>query len=127
MIGETVFVSGLATFLTAPIAGRLTKVDPRFMLAAGFLSFAVGSWLMTYITSDWDFWELVWPQICRGVGLMAAIIPINNVALGTLPPDRLKNASGLYNLTRNLGGAVGLVGLTTHPQRPHRPASRAPA
>jgi MFS transporter, DHA2 family, multidrug resistance protein len=114
MIGETVFVSGLAMFLTAPIAGRLTtKVDPRFMLAAGFLSFAVGSWLMTYITSDWDFWELVWPQICRGVGLMAAIIPINNVALGTLPPDRLKNASGLYNLTRNLGGAVGLAGLTT--------------
>jgi DHA2 family multidrug resistance protein len=114
MIGETVFVSGLAMFLTAPAAGRLTtKVDPRFMLAAGFLSFAVGSWLMTYITSDWDFWELVWPQICRGVGLMAAIIPINNVALGTLPPDRLKNASGLYNLTRNLGGAVGLAGLTT--------------
>jgi MFS transporter, DHA2 family, multidrug resistance protein len=114
MIGETVFVSGLAMFLTAPIAGRLTtKVDPRFMLAARFLSFAVGGWLMTYITSDWDFWELVWPQICRGVGLMAAIIPINNVALGTLPPDRLKNASGLYNLTRNLGGAVGLAGLTT--------------
>jgi DHA2 family multidrug resistance protein len=69
MIGETVFVSGLAMFLTAPIAGRLTtKVDPRFMLAAGFLSFAVGCWLMTYITSDWDFWELVWPQIFRGAG-----------------------------------------------------------
>ena len=42
-----------------------------------------------------------------------AIIPINNVALGTLPPERLKNASGLYNLMRNLGGAVGLAGLTT--------------
>jgi MFS transporter, DHA2 family, multidrug resistance protein len=114
MIGETVFVSGLAMFLTAPIAGSLTtKVDPRFMLAAGFLSFAVGSWLMTNITSDWDFWELLWPQIFRGAGLMAAIIPINNVALGTLPPDRLKDASGLYNLTRNLGGAFGLAGLTT--------------
>jgi DHA2 family multidrug resistance protein len=63
MIGETVFVSGLAMFLTAPIAGRLTtKVDPRFMLAARFLSFAVGGWLMTYITSDWDFWELVHRQ-----------------------------------------------------------------
>ncbi len=44
---------------------------------------------------------------------MTAMIPINNVALGTLPPDRVKNASGLYNLTRNLGGAVGLAGLTT--------------
>ncbi len=114
MIGETVFVSGLAMFLTAPFAGRLVnKVDPRFMLAAGFLSFAIGAWWMTYITSDWDFWELMWPQIFRGVGLMMAIIPINNVALGTLPPDRLKNASGLYNLMRNLGGAVGLAGLTT--------------
>jgi DHA2 family multidrug resistance protein len=114
MIGETVFVSGLAMFLTAPIAGRLmTKVDPRFMLAVGFLSFALGSWWMTYLTSDWDFWELVWPQIFRGVGLMTAMIPINNVALGTLPPERVKNASGLFNLTRNLGGAVGLAGLTT--------------
>jgi DHA2 family multidrug resistance protein len=114
MIGETVYVSGLAMFLTAPIAGRLvTKIDARIMLAAGFVSFAIGSWWMTYITSDWDFWELVWPQIFRGVGLMMAIIPINNVALGTLPPEKLKNASGLYNLMRNLGGAFGLAGLTT--------------
>src|SRR6476660_8257085 len=44
---------------------------------------------------------------------MTAMIPINNVALGTLPPERVKNASGLFNLTRNLGGAVGLAGLTT--------------
>ena len=65
------FVSGLAMFLTAPIAGRLmTKVDPRFMLTAGFLCFAVGTWWMTYLTKDWDFWELFWPQIFRGVGLM---------------------------------------------------------
>jgi len=71
------------------------------------------SWWRTYLTSDWDFWELVWPQIFRGVGLMTAIISINNVALGTLPPERVKNASGLYNLTRNLGGAFGLAGLTT--------------
>jgi DHA2 family multidrug resistance protein len=101
-------------FLTAPIAGRLmTKVDPRYMLMAGFLSFAVGTWWMTYLTRDWDFWQLFWPQVFRGVGLMIAMIPINNIALGTLPPDRMKNASGLFNLTRNLGGAVGLAALTT--------------
>ena len=101
-------------FLTAPIAGRLmTKVDPRFMLIAGFLSFAAGTCWMTYLTKDWDFWELFWPQVFRGVGLMIAMIPINNIALGTLPPERVKNASGLFNLTRNLGGAVGLAALTT--------------
>lgn len=114
MIGETVFVSGVAMFLTAPIAGRLsTKLDPRFMLIAGFLFFALGTFWLTYLTKDWDFWELFWPQVFRGVGLMLAIVPINNIALGTLPPERLKNASGLYNLMRNLGGAVGLAALTT--------------
>ncbi len=114
MIGETMFVSGLAMFMTAPVAGRLmTRLDPRIMLITGFLCFAAGTWRMTYLTRDWDFWELFWPQIFRGVGLMMAMIPINNIALGTLPPERLKNASGLFNLTRNLGGAVGLAALTT--------------
>ena len=114
MIGETMFVSGVFMFLTAPIAGRLmTRVDPRYMLMAGFLSFAAGTYWMTYLTRDWDFWELFWPQVFRGVGLMISMIPINNIALGTLPPERVKNASGLFNLTRNLGGAVGLAALTT--------------
>jgi len=114
MIGETMFISGLAMFLTAPIAGRLVaKLDARIMLAFGFLLFAVGTWWMTYLTRDWDFWELLWPQIFRGVGMMFAIVPINNVALGTLPAERVKNASGLYNLMRNLGGAVGLAGINT--------------
>jgi DHA2 family multidrug resistance protein len=114
MIGETVFVSGIAMFLTAPIAGRLTgKIDPRFMLITGFAFFALGTWWLTYLTKDWDFWELFWPQVFRGIGLMLAIVPINNISLGTLPADRLKNAAGLYNLMRNLGGAVGLAALTT--------------
>ena len=114
MIGETVFVSGIAMFLTAPVAGRLTgKLDPRFMLITGFLFFALGTWWLTYLTKDWDFWELFWPQVFRGIGLMLAIVPINNISLGTLPADRLKNAAGLYNLMRNLGGAVGLAALTT--------------
>ena len=59
MIGETMFVSGLAMFLTAPIAGRLVgKVDPRLMLVAGFAFFAAGTWWMTSLTRDWDFCAL---------------------------------------------------------------------
>ncbi len=114
MIGETVFVSGLVMFITAPIAGRLSaKFDPRLMLMAGFLLFAAGTWQMSYLTKDWDFWELLWPQIFRGVGLMFAMIPVTNTSLGTLPPDRIKNASGLFNLMRNLGGAFGLALINT--------------
>ncbi|HEX4409912.1 MAG TPA: DHA2 family efflux MFS transporter permease subunit [Xanthobacteraceae bacterium] len=114
MIGETMFISGLVMFVCAPIAGQLNeRLDPRIILATGFVSFAIGTWQMTYLTSDWDFWELLWPQIFRGVGLMFAIIPVTNASLGTLPPERVKNASGLFNLMRNLGGAIGLAAINT--------------
>jgi MFS transporter, DHA2 family, multidrug resistance protein len=114
MIGETLFISGLAMFMTAPVAGFLSsRMDPRLMMMIGFLGFAGGTWTMTGLTADWDFHELLLPQILRGCSLMLCMVPINNVALGTLPPARLKNASGLYNLTRNLGGAVGLAVINT--------------
>ncbi len=114
MIGEALFVTGLTQFFTAPLAGKLMgKIDPRIMMVIGLFSLALSSYLMTGITRDWDFWELLVPQVLRGFGLMFAMIPVNNIALGALPPERLKNASGLFNLTRNLGGAVGLAVLNT--------------
>ena len=114
MIGEALFVSGLAMFIMAPITGMLSrKMDPRIMMMIGFLGFAAGTWRMTNLTADWDFYELLVPQILRGASLMLCMVPINNLALGTLSHDKLKNASGLFNLTRNLGGAVGLAVINT--------------
>jgi DHA2 family multidrug resistance protein len=81
----------------------------RLIIAIGLVIFALGSFQMTWITRDYDFYELLVPQILRGVGMMFAMVPTNTIALGTLAPDRVKNASGLFNLTRNLGGAVGLA------------------
>jgi DHA2 family multidrug resistance protein len=113
-IGETMFVSGAAMFLTAPIAGRLMSLlDPRVMMGIGFAGFGIGTWMVTGLTHDWDFWELFVPQILRGCSLMICMVPINNIALGMLPPSMIKNASGLFNLTRNLGGAVGLAVIGT--------------
>ncbi|CAA2138836.1 DHA2 family efflux MFS transporter permease subunit [Hyphomicrobium sp. ghe19] len=114
MIGETMFVTGVAMFLTAPISGRLSNIlDPRIMMLIGFIGFASGTYIASGITSDWDFWELLLPQVLRGSSLMLCMVPINNLSLGTLPHDQLKNASGLFNLTRNLGGAVGLAIINT--------------
>jgi DHA2 family multidrug resistance protein len=110
MIGETMFVSGVAMFFTAPIVGRLmAKYDMRYLIAVGLVLFALGSYQMTWITKEYDFYELMLPQILRGAGMMLAMVPTNTIALGTLAPERVKNASGLFNLTRNLGGAVGLA------------------
>jgi DHA2 family multidrug resistance protein len=110
MIGETMFVSGITMFLMAPVVGRLMlRYDMRYIIAVGLVIFGIGTYQMTWITRDYDFYELLVPQILRGIGMMFAMVPTNNVALGTLPPDRLKNASGLFNLMRNLGGALGLA------------------
>ncbi len=113
-IGETMFVTGLCMFFMGPISGRLMrKIDPRYMIAVGFIGFAVGTYQASLITKDWDFNELLIPQILRGVCLMLIMIPITNMALGTLAPQKIKDASGLFNLTRNLGGAVGLAIINT--------------
>ncbi|MGD1880027.1 MAG: DHA2 family efflux MFS transporter permease subunit [Kiloniellaceae bacterium] len=114
MIGETMFVTGVCMFLTAPLAGRLSmKLDPRLMIAIGFFGFGLGTWQVTKITVDWDFWELFMPQVLRGVSLMLCMVPITNLSLGTLPHETVKNASGLFNVSRNLGGAVGLAIINT--------------
>jgi hypothetical protein len=93
---------------SAFVVGQLMlRVELRYIIALGLVVFALGAWQLTRITRDYDFNELLLPQILRGIGMMCAKVPTTNVAMGTLPPDRVKNASGLFNLTRNLGGAVG--------------------
>jgi MFS transporter, DHA2 family, multidrug resistance protein len=114
-IGETLFVTGVCMFLMAPVSGQLMKRggDPRLMIGIGFAGFAVGTYLASMMTKDWDFNELLVPQVLRGVSLMLIMIPVTNTALGTTPPVKLKNASGLFNLMRNLGGAFGLAIINT--------------
>jgi DHA2 family multidrug resistance protein len=113
-IGETMFVTGAAMFLSAPIAGQLARfVDLRVMLAFGLVMFGSGLWWMANLTVDSAFWELFGPQALRGASMMLIMLPVNQIALGRLPPAAVKNASGLYNLMRNLGGAVGLAMINT--------------
>jgi DHA2 family multidrug resistance protein len=113
-IGEAMLITGVCQFLSAPIAGILTqKVDIRYLIAYGFGMLALANYLMLGITWEWDFGEFFIPQAVRGLGLMFCIVPINALALGTLPQAQLKNASGLYNLMRNLGGAIGLAVINT--------------
>ncbi|MCI4677840.1 DHA2 family efflux MFS transporter permease subunit [Rhodoblastus acidophilus] len=113
-IGETMFLTGLCQFIAAPVVGRLlTRIDLRLMIGLGFLGFAWGAAISSGITNDWGYDQLIMPQILRGFSLMFMMVPINNLALGTLAPAKLKNASGLFNVTRNLGGAVGLAIINT--------------
>ncbi|HZB92316.1 MAG TPA: DHA2 family efflux MFS transporter permease subunit [Stellaceae bacterium] len=113
-IGVIMMVTGVAQFLSAPLAAALSRrLEMRAMLALGLVLFGLGVWLNSFLTNQSGFWELFLPQAVRGVSLMLCFMPINTLALGTLPQETLKNASGLYNLMRNLGGAIGLAFFNT--------------
>ncbi|GEN26223.1 DHA2 family efflux MFS transporter permease subunit [Halomonas cupida] len=113
-IGQVMFVTGVAMFFTAPVAGRLSgTMDLRLMLFIGFLLVGVGSLMNAVLTAESGFDQFFWPQIVRGIGLIFCIIPVSRIALGTLPREEVGNASGLFNVMRNLGGAVGLALMDT--------------
>jgi DHA2 family multidrug resistance protein len=113
-IGETVVVTGLTQMVCSPLSAQVARrIDLRLMLAIGLLLFAVAMYLTAGLTNQASFGELLLPQALRGFSLMFCYLPANLLALGTTPPDKLKNAAGLYNLTRDLGGAIGLALLGT--------------
>lgn len=113
-IGHVMFVTGAAMFCTAPFAGRLVnRFDPRRVLVIGFSMVAVGVLLNSFMTVQVGFNQLIAPQIFRGSGMMLIMVPITAVALGTLPQHLVSGGSGMFNLFRNLGGAVGLAVINT--------------
>lgn len=113
-VGTTMVVSGLSMFLTGPIAGRLVrKTDPRVPMFIGFMLAGWGMYMAHAVSKDWGFWEFAGVQACRGVGVMIAMIATQQITMSTLPPHMVKNASGLVNLSRNTGGAIGLALLAT--------------
>ncbi len=113
-IGWVMMVTGAFQFISGPIAGALEKrLDLRLMLVLGFGLFALGLWLNGRMTAEAGFAELFLPQAVRGIAIMLCFLPITTIALGRLPPAEVNNASGLYNLMRNLGGAIGLATIDT--------------
>ncbi|BBI50089.1 MFS transporter [Vreelandella olivaria] len=113
-IGQVMFVTGVTMFLCAPVVGQLTnRLDLRIMLFIGLLLVGVGTMMNSNLTVESGFWQFCIPQIIRGMGLIMCIIPASRIAMGTLPPNEVGNASGLFNVMRNLGGAMGLALLDT--------------
>ncbi len=113
-VGTTMLVSGLTMFVAAPLAGNLVRrLDPRFAMFFGFLVAAIGMWPAVHINANWGWDQFMWLQIIRGVGVMCAMIASQQMTVSTIPVTMMKDASGLVNLIRNVGGAVGLAALAT--------------
>jgi DHA2 family multidrug resistance protein len=108
--GLAVFATGVASIAGVPFYVALgRRVDLRWLMMFGLASFGLSMWSFAYITSDWGSDQLLIPQILRGFPQVFAVAPAVTLGLGSLPPERLKYASGLFNMMRNLGGAVGIA------------------
>jgi DHA2 family multidrug resistance protein len=113
-IGTIMLVTGISQLITAPFAAILeSRLGARLLTAVGFLLFALGLGLSNFQPRTADFAEMFWPQVLRGVAIMFCPLPPTRIALGTLPEKEVADASGLFNLMRNLGGAIGIALIDT--------------
>ena len=96
-------------FVTAPIAAALDqRYDERYLTAFGFLVFGIRVAMNCIQTSATDYHQMFWPQVVRGLAVMFCILPPTRLALGHLAKADIPDASGLFNMMRNLGGAIGI-------------------
>lgn len=113
-IGMAVFSTGIFQLLSIPVYTMLAnRVDLRILMMVGIGGFGLSMWQFAPITHDWGTAQLMLPQALRGAAQQFAVAPIVTLTLGSLPPARLRLASGLFNLMRNLGGAIGIAVCTT--------------
>ena len=109
-IGTIMIVSGAAQLATAPVAAWLeSKSDPRILTAIGYSLFAAGLIANGFATPQTDYDGLFWPQLMRGASVLLCILPATRLALDTLTPSQVADGSALFNLMRNLGGAIGIA------------------
>jgi MFS transporter, DHA2 family, multidrug resistance protein len=113
-IGLVMLVTGAAQLVATPVTVWIERHGcPAPLAAAGFALFGAGLWLSAYQTPQTDFAGMFWPQVARGSAIMLCILPPTRLALGHLAPEQVPDASSLFNLLRNLGGAIGIALIDT--------------
>jgi DHA2 family multidrug resistance protein len=105
---------GVGNMAALLLAGRLVvRVDQRWLLGFGTALNAVALTWMSRLTLNMDYWSLVWPRLLQGFAMGFVFVPLQTLALATVRPDRLANATAAFNVIRNLGGSVGIAVATT--------------
>ncbi|WP_027552002.1 MDR family MFS transporter [Bradyrhizobium sp. Cp5.3] len=113
-IGMVLAWTGLPQLVLIPLVPRLMqKFDARIIIGVGFVLFAGSNFMNITMTSDYAADQLMWPNIVRAIGQALVMAPLSAVATAGIEPENAGSASGLFNMMRNLGGAVGIALLQT--------------
>src|ERR1700752_133353 len=112
--GLAVSPRGIGAVISMLVVGRLiARVDGRFLVMVGFSVLAFSTWLLSDINLQISMGSIVWPQIISGLAMGFVFVPLTTMATGTLTNEQIGNATGIFNLMRNLGGSFGIAGVTT--------------
>tara|TARA_R110000787_G_scaffold38998_11_gene97885 strand:+ start:4477 stop:6069 length:1593 start_codon:yes stop_codon:yes gene_type:complete len=113
-IGLVMMWVGLPQLIMVPIVLRLMKsIDLRILLAIGAFIFGLSCLLNIHMTAEYARDHLIWPNIIRGLGMPFIMVPLNVIATAEIEKEQVGSASGVFNVLRNLGGAVGIAALAT--------------
>jgi MFS transporter, DHA2 family, multidrug resistance protein len=113
-IGMVLAWTGLPQLVLIPLVPRLMKrFDARLVIGVGFALFAASNFMNITMTNDYATDQLFWPDVVRAIGQALVMAPLSAVATAGIEPENAGSASGLFNMMRNLGGAVGIAVLQT--------------
>ncbi|MBI3457732.1 MAG: DHA2 family efflux MFS transporter permease subunit [Candidatus Rokubacteria bacterium] len=112
--GYVLSPGGLGSVITLALAGRLVnQVDPRWLVSVGAAIIAYSLYLMASLSLAADFWTVLWTRFVQGLGMGLVFVPLTTMSLALVPAARMANATGIFNVVRNLGGSGGIALLTT--------------
>ncbi len=105
---------GIGALIFTPISGHLTtKTDPRRLLVVGLVLGSITMFQLSGLNLYAGFWDIFWAQVLQGVALAFLFIPLMALAMAKITPEKMGNATSIFNLMRNIGGSVGIAVMTT--------------
>ncbi len=112
--GKIILPGALASALTMAVVGKNAgRLDARLTVTAGALLFLLSMWMLARLTLDAGAHDLFWPLIFRGVGLGLIFVPLTNATMADLKTADLAQGTGMFNLSRQLGGSLGIAVMAT--------------
>jgi DHA2 family multidrug resistance protein len=111
LAGMVLAPGGIITLCTMPFVGAALSrgVEGRRIVFCGLCIGATAMFIMQGFTLEASYWDFVWPRMVLGLGLGMIFVPLTTTTLAAIPKPEMGNATGMYNLLRNIGGSVGIA------------------